>query len=101
MKKLYRTSMDPPSSSLPLCRTLDEATLLEALEERGVIEEVMTTLNLSGIRNSEKPDKKDEGRGTATERERREESLVSPRHLHPHLSSPDGKMTFIMHVCIY
>lgn len=82
----------PFPSSLPLCRTLDEATLLEALEERGIIEQVMATLNLGRKDKSEKPDQSDERReAMKTDGERREESLVSPQHLHPRSSSPDGK----------
>ena len=84
MKKLYARTLSPS-------RTLDEATLLEALEERGIIEQIMTTLNLGRISKS---DQNDERRETKTEGGRREESIVSPtpRYLHPRLNSPDGKI---------
>ena len=59
----------------------------------------MTTLNLSTISKSDECDKKDERRETKTEGERREESLVSPRHLHPRLNSPDGKTHGILTMC--
>ena len=91
---------DVSGLSLPLSRTLDEATLLEALEEKGIIEQVMTTLNLSRLSESEEPGLKGERRETKTEGERREESLVSPRHLHPRLQSPDGKINCLLHVCV-
>jgi hypothetical protein len=85
MKKLYERTPSPSTPS----RTLDEATLLEALEERGIIEQVMTTLNLGRISKS---GQNDERRETKTEGERREESIVSPKYFHPRLSSPDGKI---------
>ena len=99
---VYPLSHHPPFPSfLPLCRTLDEATLLEALEERGIIEQVMATLNLGRIDKSEKPDQSDERReAIKTEGGRREESLVSPQHLHPRSSSPDGKRRVSLNLSI-
>lgn len=80
-----------------LCRTLDEGTLLEALEERGLIEQVMKSLNLSRESGStEKPLSphgglmKEEG---GREEERQEESLASPQYFHHRLSSPPGRVS--------
>ena len=94
MKGLFLPPPPPPHPS----RTLDEATLLEALEERGIIEQVTTTLNLGRISKS---DQNDERRETKMEGGRREETIVSPtsRYLHPHLSSPDGKIHVLVVIC--
>lgn len=81
-------------------RTLDEGTLLEALEERGLIEQVMTTLNLSRASESRLSPRHD-GRcseGERMEREKqREKNLGSPQHLHNYSSSPEGMRQY--HYC--
>ena len=78
-------------------RTLDEDALLVALEERGLVEQVVKTLNLSQVSQSQaepSPSRGEvaDGEGGEGEGEREGESpRISPQHLHHRLSSPDGK----------
>ena len=80
---------------------MDERALLEALEEKGLIEQVVKSLNLGrGSKSSsylsprhEKPASSEEEseRGGEEERTRLDRSPCSPPHLHHRLSAPDGK----------
>ena len=91
-------------------RTLDEDSLLEALEERGLVEQVVKTLNLSRVsqtREEQSPSYggvvgREEGEGEREreegerEEERENESPAgSPQHLHHRLSSPGGKKSSV------
>ena len=74
---------------------MDERTLLEALEERGLIEQVMKSLNLSrgSEQAAELSPRAREERVSEEERETEDENkdeMEQPRNIHQRLISPDG-----------
>lgn len=82
-------------SIIIVCRPLEEGALLEALEEKGLVDEVMKSLNLSRESESmvEQPLSHGglvEGGGVAEES--KEEGVASPQHLHHNLSYPNGML---------